>query len=334
MFRRSFALIGAIAAVVLAGLAPAARADEPSPPVPLAVAPGVWLIPGGIAKDRQPDGNTVIFRAPRGLVVMDTGRHVWHRRAILAFARAQGLPIVAIVNSHWHLDHVSGNADLKRAYPAAKVYASNAVDGALKGFLPRSAEDGRKHLAAGALPPDTLDDLRHDLATIDNGASIRPDVVVTRSGARALGGLRLRVNLAPHAATDGDVWVFDPSSGVAAVGDLVTLPAPFLDTACSRGWRRALDQVWATPFRVVVPGHGAPMTRPQFGVWRDAFNAFIDCAASARGRADCAADWTRATALLRGDDPIDARRSQGMADYYVGDVLRPHHGDSAYCAES
>ena len=327
-------LLTVIAAVAVIGAAAAARAGDPAAPAAQAVAPGVWLIRGGIAKDRQPDGNTVIFRAPRGLVVMDTGRHVWHRQAILAFARAQGLPIVAIVNSHWHLDHVSGNADLKRAYPDARVYASDAVDGALKGFLPRSAEDGRKYLAAGALPPDTLDDLKHDLATIDNGASIRPDVVIARSQTRAFGGLRLRVTLAPHAATDGDVWVFDPASGVAAVGDLVTLPAPFLDTACSRGWRRALDQVWATPFRTVVPGHGAPMSRPQFAQWRAAFNAFIDCAASARGRADCAADWTRSTAGLRGDDPLEARRSQGMADYYVGDVLRAHHGDSAYCTEA
>ena len=325
--------IGLLALMVCAGFPPAAHADEPAPPVAQVVAPGVWLIPGGIAKDRQPDGNTVIFRAPKGFVVMDTGRHAWHRRAILDFVRVQGLPIVAIVNSHWHLDHVSGNAALKAAYPNAKVYASNAVDGALKGFLPKSAEEGRKYLAAGALPPDTLDDLRHDLATIDNG-SIRPDVVVTRSAERNLGGLRLRVNLAPHAATDGDVWVFEPKTGVVAVGDLVTLPAPFLDTACSRGWRRALDQVWASPFTLAVPGHGLVMTRPQFAQWRDAFGAMVECAASTRPRGECAADWTRATANLRGDDPVEARRSQGMADYYVGDVLRAHHGDSAYCTQA
>ena len=54
------------------------------------------------------------------------------------------LPIVAIVNSHWHLDHVSGNAALRAAYPRAQVYASDAIRDAMHGFLAdyRSATGG------------------------------------------------------------------------------------------------------------------------------------------------------------------------------------------------
>jgi hypothetical protein len=69
-----------------------------------AQAPSVWVLPCGIRPDRQRDGNTVIFSAPKGLIVMDTGRHAWHREATLAFARAEKRPIVAIVNSHWYLE--------------------------------------------------------------------------------------------------------------------------------------------------------------------------------------------------------------------------------------
>src|SRR6266481_2385674 len=54
------------------------------PPTPREVAQGVWLIAGAIIPNREPDGNTVIFDAPEGLIVVDTGRHEWHRRAILA----------------------------------------------------------------------------------------------------------------------------------------------------------------------------------------------------------------------------------------------------------
>ncbi|MBS0295688.1 MAG: MBL fold metallo-hydrolase [Proteobacteria bacterium] len=308
-----------------------AAADAPTPPKPQALAPGVWLIPGGILPKRQPDGNTVIFAAPKGLVVVDTGRHRWHRQAILEFARAQGRPIVAIVNSHWHLDHVSGNPDLKRAYPGAKVYASNAIDAALTGFLPKSAEQAKPYLGSGKLPPETEEDLRADFATIDNGRALKPDAPVTASGVRSLGGLKVQLNLAPNAATDGDVWLFEPKSGVAAVGDLVTLPAPFLDTACAKGWKAALDRVWATPFRIAVPGHGAPMTRAQFNSYRRAFSSLTDCAASSRPKAECAADWSAATADLRGADPQEAKRAQGMTEYYVADVLRAHGGNSAYC---
>ena len=44
-------------------------------------------------------------------------------------------PVVAIVNSHWHLDHSGGIATLREAYPGVQVYASNAIDNALPGFL-------------------------------------------------------------------------------------------------------------------------------------------------------------------------------------------------------
>lgn len=323
-------------AACLALLAPIpALADappEPQPqPKPQAVAPGIWLIPGGILPKRQPDGNTVILVAPEGLVVIDTGRHPWHRQAILDFARAQHRPIVAIVNSHWHLDHVSGNPDLKQAYPKAKVYASTAIDGALAGFLPRSAERAKPYLASGKLPPETAEDLRADLATIENGRALRPDIPVTASGRRKLGGLKVQLNLARHAATDGDLWLFEPKSGVVAVGDLVTLPAPFLDTACAKGWKAALDQVWATPFRIAVPGHGAPMTRAQFDSYRRAFAALTDCAASSRPKADCATDWSAATASLRSAGLEEKKRAQAMTEYYVGEALRSHDGNSAYC---
>ncbi|WP_421931198.1 MBL fold metallo-hydrolase [Phenylobacterium sp.] len=319
-----------LALTVLALLAPRPADAEAPKPAAQAVAPGVWLIPGGIPPRRQPDGNTVIFTGPKGLVVMDTGRHAWQRQAILDFATAQGRPIAAIVNSHWHLDHVSGNPDLRRAYPAARVYASSAIDKALTGFLAKSAEDGRAYLKAGELPRETLEDIAGDIATVEAGAALRPDVVVTGSEARKLAGLRLAVNLAPNAATAGDVWLYDPASRVAAVGDLVTLPAPFLDTACPAGWRRALDQVWATPFTILVPGHGAPMTRAQFGLYRQAFAAVIDCAASAETKAACAAAWTRTVQPLLGRDPADLRRAQGMTEYYVGDVLRAP-GEKAAC---
>jgi glyoxylase-like metal-dependent hydrolase (beta-lactamase superfamily II) len=325
----------AVAVIAITAATQVIAAPSPSADAPQAraLARGVWIIPGGIRPNRQPDGNTVIFEANDGLVVMDTGRHIWQRQAILDFAKRRNRPIVGVINSHWHLDHVSGNPDIKHAYPDARVYASNAIDKALAGFLPNSARDGQKYLDQGGMPPDTAEDIRNDIATIAHGAALRPDVVILASGVRSIGGLKFQINLAAHAATDGDVWVYEPHTRTAAVGDLVTLPAPFLDTACSAGWRAALDQVWATPFRIVVPGHGSPMSRDQFAVWRSAFNALIDCSASSRVKTECAADWTSATAVLRGSDPLETRQAQGMTDYYVGDVLRAHGGDSAYCTK-
>lgn len=324
----------AIAGIVLAALiySPAlCQSTAPPPPKAQVLAAGVWLIPGGIQAKRQPDGNTVIFQGPRGLVVMDTGRHPWHRQAILDFANDQGLPIVAIVNSHWHLDHVSGDPALKAAYPASMLYASRAIDEALTGFLARSAADAEAYLASSQATPEAAEDIRGDVATTKAGEALKPDIAIDASDDRALAGLKLRVNLAADAATAGDVWIYDPASRIAAVGDLVTLPAPFLDTACPKGWIAALDQVWATPFLTLVPGHGATMTRMEFALYRNAFNQVIDCAATARAKSECAAAWTQGVRPLLGKDPADARRAQSMTEYYVQDVLRANGGKSASC---
>src|SRR5258706_5234947 len=256
---------------------------------------------------------------------MDTGRHDWHARAILALAREREQDIVAIVNSHWHLDHVSGNPALRAAYPGLRVYASNAIDGALSGFLPASAKDSAPYLDDPTVPEEMRADMRLDLATIQRGSELRPDVVINSSTVLSLGGRQFHIHLAPNAATNGDVWLFDPRSGVAALGDLVTLPAPFLDTACPEGWKSALAKVSAAPFRIAIPGHGAPMQRPQFLLYRRSFESFIDCSRSDRPKESCAADWAQAVRPLLSADPLEMRRSQVKFGDYV-DVLRANGG--------
>ena len=126
-------------------LAAAAAPDVAGSP-PEKIAPGVELLRGAMLPERGPDGNTVVFDAPQGLVVIDTGRHAWHSDAILALAKAKDRPIAAIVNTHWHLDHTSGNGRIKAAFPKAPVYATNAVDRVLAegGFLARNLESSRK----------------------------------------------------------------------------------------------------------------------------------------------------------------------------------------------
>jgi glyoxylase-like metal-dependent hydrolase (beta-lactamase superfamily II) len=145
-----------------------------------------------------------------------------------------------------------------------------------------------------------------------------------------LGGRTLEINLAPNAATAGDVWLYDEQVQVAAVGDLVTLPAPFLDTACPDGWKTALGQVAAKPFKIAIPGHGAPMTHAQFLVYRNAFEAFIDCVQSTRPEDQCATVWADSIQPLMSQDPVEQKRAQRTAGYYVG-MLRANGGRSGYC---
>jgi glyoxylase-like metal-dependent hydrolase (beta-lactamase superfamily II) len=311
--RRS-ALVAALVLVLASG----ARAEE--------VAPGVTLIPGGFVPGSQPDGNTVVFKGEGGLVVVDTGRHAEHTRKVLDFAKAQGLPVAAIVNTHWHLDHVSGNPVVKKAYPGAKVYASSAIEGALGGFLARYRKQ-LEEMVASTSDAEKQKPWKDEIARIDAGKALGPDEVVKSSGVRTLAGRTLDLELESRAVTEGDVWIFDEKTRVLAAGDLVTLPVPFLDTACPERWKAALEHVSKKDFSVLVPGHGAPMSRASFEAYRTAFGNLLSCAASKADKDACVDGWMKdAGGLLKEADPKFVRM---LADYYVGGVLR---GDPAKIA--
>ena len=98
-----------------------------------------------------------------------------------------------------------------------------------------------------------------------------------RAARRVIAGRTFDLRVTDGAVTDADIWLYDGASGVAVLGDLVTLPAPFFETACPAAWRMALDEVRALPFKTAIPGHGEPMNRGQFDTWRGAFNAYMDC---------------------------------------------------------
>jgi glyoxylase-like metal-dependent hydrolase (beta-lactamase superfamily II) len=277
----------------------------------------------------RPDGNSVFLDSPEGLILVDTGRHPAHQEKLLAYAKARRRPIAAIVNTHWHLDHSGGNAEIRAAFPAAPVYASTALEGALTGFFPRSRKAAEEFLASRKASPELEAEIRRDFAAMDDAGSLRATRAVIRSGEVRIAGRRLRLNLAPFAATEGDVWIYDPSSKLLIAGDLVVGPVPFFDTGCPEGWRKALDSLAATPFATLIPGHGEPMSRPQFLRWRGAFNGLLDCAASDRAKAECVAGWTRDAAEFI---PAGDRGIEGMVGYYLDTRLRaPQAEREKYC---
>jgi glyoxylase-like metal-dependent hydrolase (beta-lactamase superfamily II) len=299
-------------------------------PGPASSSAGWHLVPGSFEPDRGPDGNSVFLDAPDGLILVDTGRHPAHRDRLLAYARARGRPIAAIVNTHWHLDHSTGNAEIRAAYPGAGLYATQAIEGALAGFLRDSRERTAARLAAGQVPPEREAEVRRFLAVMEHPDSLRPTRAVTRSEVVTIAGRRLELEVAPFAATEADLWIRDPAAGLVIAGDLVVAEVPFMDTACADGWRRALDRLAATRFTTLIPGHGAPMDRTQFLAWRTAFDNLLDCAASDRSRADCIAGWRRDAAAFIA--PGREALIDEMTGYYLDTRLRaaPEERDR-YC---
>jgi glyoxylase-like metal-dependent hydrolase (beta-lactamase superfamily II) len=289
------------------------------------------LLPGHIDLEIGPDGNTVIFDAPGGLVVVDTGRHADHAEAILAHARGAGKPIAAVVNTHWHLDHTTGNRDLLEAFPDALLVATEAVEGALAGFLAEAPARARIRAADSSLTEPERARARRALVALEDRGSLVPDRPVLAEGPVELAGRRFELRLARGAATEADLWLLARDEGLAVVGDLVVAPVPFFDTGCEEGWRAALAEIAAAEWTTLIPGHGAPMTRADFMRWRGAFESWLACAASQREAAECADEWMRDAAGFFTPDEADGVRL--LARAYVSEVLRAPAGERmAYCA--
>ena len=283
--------------------------------------PPFHLVRGSVYLDyRGPDGNSVFLDAPDGLVLVDTGRHPAHADKLLAYATQRGRPIAAIVNTHWHLDHTTGNHDIRQAHPGAQVHATTAIEGALSGFLGQNRAQADAALADPQVPEPQKAQIRRGRSVIDNPDRLRPTRPVAKSGAMTIAGRELQLHVAPFAATEADLWLYDPVSRTAVVGDLVVDIVPFMDTACPDGWAQALEQVEKTPFETLIPGHGAPMSRSDFLEWKSAFGNLLTCGRSPADTADCVAGWERDAARFIPDSHQTYVRE--AAAYYITTRLR------------
>lgn len=320
---RTIVPMRAALAIAAAGLVACAAAPSPPPtdPVLQPLAAGVWLLPGRFPRERQPDGNSLVLEGAEGLVVIDSGRHAEHTQALLDFAARRGRPIASVINTHWHLDHLGGNALLREAHPGIEVIGSpaisRAIDERFAGF--------RRDMAALLDDPKTEERIRRmvriDLALYDRAAALRPTRHLDAGAPQALAPAGRALTLGHEAAaSDGDLWVLDRASGVLAVGDLVTLPVPFLDTACPARWREALARVEALPFERLVPGHGPPMDRDAWRRWRAGFEALLDCAASDAAPRTCSARWVDAMGDLL--EPQSHAAAHSMLGRYLAQRLR------------
>jgi glyoxylase-like metal-dependent hydrolase (beta-lactamase superfamily II) len=174
------------------------------------------------------------------VLVVDTFENPAAARKMLDDIRAKTkLPIRFVVNTHYHLDHVSGNALFAAA--GAVVMAHENVRGwerteNLKFFEPKITPAQRASVEGLYLP----------------------DVTYTQGATAYIGGKRGVVLRVMPGHTGGDTVVYDAESNVVFCGDLFwnhTLPN--LIDASTKQWIETLDTlVNDYPAAVFVPGHG------------------------------------------------------------------------------
>jgi glyoxylase-like metal-dependent hydrolase (beta-lactamase superfamily II) len=187
--------------------------------------------------------NAYLYSAKEGLILIDSGRNVSGGRRVVSMVARTGEPVLAILLTHPHPDHVGGLGVLHEAFPQAPIYASEATAQWMRddplGFYPLARE----------ADPDYPATLTYPDRTFPAGAPLE------------IGGSRLHTAEFGPAESETTTVYYDAERRLLFTGDLVNNHAtPALLEGHSCGWLQALQGLRShfPEARLIYPGHGSP----------------------------------------------------------------------------
>lgn len=208
---------------------------------PRQIADGVWLLEGSTDNFSQANGgnivNTGFIVTAEGVLVIDSGPSRRYGEAMRqAIARVTDKPLLKVMLTHHHPDHVLGN----QAF-------SDVPIAALPGTTALLAEQG-----------DAMAENMYRLVgDWMRGTEVLLPTQSLEPGMLEVGGRTLQL-LALSGHTGADLAILDVQSGVLFAGDLVfyqrALTTP--GTPSLATWLADLDQLQQLPWKQIVPGHG------------------------------------------------------------------------------
>ena len=237
----ALALIGLAAAKPMG---PGSAAHQSATVIVTEIAPGDFVRTGETAEatSENADGiaNIGFIVGRRGVAVIDPGGSLRDGERLRATIRAKtSLPILYVIMTHDHPDHVFGGGAFAQDHP---VYVGSWSLPA--GLADRSAYDHAK-----------LASLLGDLAA---GEPVAPTLLVQNTQTLDLGGRILMLQAQAIAHTGDDLTILNTATDTLWTGDLLFVGrVPSFDGSL-KGWLSVLDRLAAVHAVRAVPGHGPP----------------------------------------------------------------------------
>jgi glyoxylase-like metal-dependent hydrolase (beta-lactamase superfamily II) len=234
------------------------------------------------------DANSLFIVNDNDVVVVDAPEA--SAEMIQSLRKITGKPVSFLINTHWHDDHVIGNATWRKAYPGMRFIGHAS----LREYLPQTGANNRKNMIEGApqfagqmqAQMDNGKNLRdepisaeerisytsdislvkHYMAVVPGTQTVLPDIDVDEGLTLLRGNRRIEIRHLGNGHTKADLVVWLPNERIAATGDLVVWPIPLVgsDQSHVRDWPSTLDALLALNPAIFVPGHGPVMHDAQY----------------------------------------------------------------------
>lgn len=234
--------------------APGAASAQPSPAgaSPPRVELKVQEIRRSLAVVSGAGGNVAVWHGSDGSVLVDSGFQSSSSQLLETVARIAPGPVRILINTHWHPDHVGGNAALART-----------------GTVIVAHENVRERMTVAQ------ELVEYDMKVPAAPAAALPLVSFADTLALHLQGDRVQVIHVPGAHTDGDAVVWWEAANVVHLGDVYYRAGyPFIDVERGGSLAGAVAAIEGVLSRadaatVVIPGHGALSDREELADYRD-----------------------------------------------------------------
>lgn len=278
-FRR--VLVPVVAFHLFHAIAGVAADEEKKPYELVELADGVWAM---LWEPQASTGNNLIVINDEDVLVVDSGISPAISRRTIAEVRAlTDKPVRTLVNTHWHDDHMYGNAAWRDAFPGIEILAhrNTRIDAETLGFgsIPKTIETlGDHQRTLGQWLETGKDDTGKEIPP-DRRARIENYIVHLRELAEEFRNLRMELPsltfdgaLVLHRGsrvieirwlglgnTRGDLVIYLPKERIVAAGDLLVHPVPYGIGSYYRDWIGTLAKLGAMEADMILPGHGPVM---------------------------------------------------------------------------
>jgi cyclase len=290
---------------------------------------------------RQPvEPNALVIVNDADVVVVDPGGvPLSAENAIRLIRGITDKPVSAVINTHWHGDHVLGNQVYRREFPNVRIIAHintyRDITGKPMAYIGRQdqqftafIEQIESLLRNGTATPRQRQMLTDVRLARDENRKVKltpPTLSFTDELILHRGSREIHIRHLGRGNTEGDAIVWLPRERVLASGDLVVHPIPYGFGSFPKQWIETLDKLAAYDFELLVPGHGEVQTDRDYIRTLQAMLASVreQAAAVAQGldleATQAAMDLSQWERTIAGDDPV---RRQLFKAWWIDPITR------------